>query len=340
VQPRVVQGVEDGEMDQVDGVRQHADEPYPAEVEQPEHAPVVPAHGDDEHGNERHPLERVPQALLELRMADQKGRQQRDEAKREIDLPPPAIGGRVVPAEHGIPAHGQHGAEEDGIHAGVGRHIGAIVGCVEAEDQEASPRQHRSAEGGEHQELPTRRGKVAPQQQIQEREDEIEVLLDGERPVDRRAGRSSHPPPGLDHLIVAHVEELRHHPVESNHLTRDDAGQGEQGCQTQHKVEGGQQPQRTTQIEAAQVDAPRPLELHPQESGDQEAAQEEEDGDAELAGNELAEPEVGGHHDGDGDGTEAVEGRNVHAGPVLSSRHRCPPARASPLSHLPGTAAA
>ncbi|MEA2672103.1 MAG: hypothetical protein QOG45_2323 [Chloroflexota bacterium] len=331
-QPRVTEGVEDGEVHQVDHVGEGAQQPDPPQVQQPEEPPVVPPHGDDEDGDQRRSLEGVANALLELRVADQEAEQQPGDTDGEPERAPSARGGRIV-VEHGIPVHGERAAEQEGVDPGVGGHVGPIVPRMEGEHQDAPPGEHRRTDAQQDGELAAGPRQATPQEQEQDGEDEIEVLLDRQRPVDRRSGRPADPPPGLDHLVVAHVEDLRDDRVEPQRLAGDHSDEGEQGREAQDQVEGREQPQHTAEVEAPQADAARPLELPPQQGGDQESAQEEEDGDPELPGDPLTESEMGGDHDRDGDGAEAVEGRDrqvpgVDGGPHSALSHARAPAAA------------
>src|SRR6202012_2684713 len=73
-------------------------------------------------------------------------------------------------------------------------------------------------------------------------------------------------------------------------------------------------------IEPPEIDVAVAVPLGPQKPGDQKAADEEEDGDAEAARNQAAEAEMAEDDDGDRNGPEAIQSGDVVPGRLTDQR--------------------
>ena len=167
-------------------------------------------------------------------------------------------------------------------------------------------------------------GTVEPQHD--ERPDEIELLLDGERPeVQNRAGLRD----GLEVRLLA--EDIP--PVGEPEQRGEQVGlelveqalvqeeRGERG-HDDHERDGGEQAPHTADPEALKVDPVRLGKLDAQDSGDQEARDDKEHRHAHQAAGGPGQVEMVGEHGDDGQCAQAVDARQIAALDLAAARFR------------------
>ena len=171
------------------------------------------------------------------------------------------------------------------------------------------------ADDGDDEQYPEVPGQLQ-QAEDDQRPDQVELLLDGQRPGVGQRGRQ----PGLvevarpdqDEVPVGHVEQGRQR-VEPEVRVRP-AGHDERGIagdEEQHEQQRRQQAAGPAGPERAEPDRPEPVPLVDEERRDQEAGQDEERVDAEVAADEPRDPAVEGHDAEDGERPHPVERRDV-----------------------------
>ena len=232
------------------------------------------------------------------------------------------------------PDHRQGRAEEQLEGARVGAVVdprGVEARVVEGRHQDR--RDQRQQQGGDGQPRPHPGGQrrlaheLDPEQQ-DERPDDVELLLDRQRPeVVERAGRGEAGEVGdvaEDQLPVADVEGrgddavaelLRLGGAEDRHPGDDD---------DEHREQRRQQAPGAGEPEAAEPDVAAARQLREQDVGDQVAAEGEEDADPEQAAGRPAEAEVEGDHGEDGDGAQPVQPGHVALVALDWFRHLSP----------------
>ncbi len=224
---------------------------------------------------------------------DDEGDGGRDEPARAV-ADPRRAGGRAAEGDR------ERGTPDDRHPTRVGRTYG-VEACGPADDEESE------TEADEHPGQPAEPRAGGEQQGERGRPQEVEVLLDGERPrvLEQRGGMAEVDPP------VRHVGErgeagrpdLAEPPGDEPERDDTEARGDERRVETQDPAH----------VEPRQRDAPRALVLAQDEGGDEEAAEDEEDVHAREAVGERAEGRVE-EHDGDRRGTpQAVEPAPVTA---------------------------
>jgi hypothetical protein len=88
------------------------------------------------------------------------------------------------------------------------------------------------------------RGEVASEADVEKREHEIEVLLDGEGPVDPRPGGDALPPAVVDDVVVGQVGSLREHGA-GMYRPPHEAEQRQRARDGEHEVHRREDPQRS-----------------------------------------------------------------------------------------------
>ena len=213
--------------------------------------------------------------------------------------------------------HGQQGAGHDLLDPGVGAVVEAGDAHSVVQEQGGHRGREDDPEGRHHGQAPA--PPPAQHEQGEGRPDQVELLLDGERPGMEERGGWPEPDevvlPGEDEPPVRHIGQ-RGEGVTPEGAQR--AGQGEPvgvGRDEQH----GQEQRRQQPPGAPLVEVPEP---HPsgrgplpdQQGGDQEAGQDEEDVHAEQAAPGPRHATVEGEDPEDGHGTDPVETRDVGSG--------------------------
>jgi hypothetical protein len=135
-----------------------------------------------------------------------------------------------------------------------------------------------------------------------ERPDEVELLLDGQRPA------------VVQPCHVVAVERLR--PVRRVAQRQRDVGAGERLAERRlrHRHHGAgqeqrrRQPQEAPRVEVPEVDGARPLPLRAEDGRDEESAQDKENVHAHPAAAEPAHAAMRAQHDADRDRAQAVQG--------------------------------
>ncbi len=194
----------------------------------------------------------------------------------------PAVGQRGRP-----PEEREQGAHEDRRDPGVGAVVEAarvLPGLVE----DGHPHGRRRGHPGHGQRDGTEPAPEPAQQHDEDqRPQQVELLLDGERPQVAQQQRTPEllevRAVGRDEVPVGRVRQRRQDlrpqlgrlVAEEEH--HDDAGRGQQ------QVERGQEPAGPAPVEAAHADGARTVVLLQEQHGDQVAADHEEDVDAEEA---------------------------------------------------------
>ena len=145
----------------------------------------------------------------------------------------------------------------------------------------------------------------APGQEQECRPQQVELLLDAERPeVQHRGDRRRVPVVGLLHgeSDVGDVDGGRRdvlgHRREA-HRRQDHGGRHE--GDGEHQERGGQDPPRASRVERGEREAIRGSELAQEQARDQVAGDDEEDVDADVAARELGNPGVEQHDEDDRD---------------------------------------
>ena len=215
--------------------------------------------------------------------------------------------------------------DQQRLRAGVGAVVHArriLARVVEHRHQHRRARDHqqrRHEQGAQR--LPP------PQQEAHdERPDQVELLLDRQRPhvLQRRGLRE------LREVRLAREDEtpVRDVPERGERVAADGVDLARRREQRRvghdaghHDEQRGQQPSGSPQPEALQVDAPLPVPLRDQQRRDQEAAQHEEGVDAQVAADHPGLARVVEQHRGDREGTDPVQG-----GLVAEARRRAPAA--------------
>ena len=175
--------------------------------------------------------------------------------------------------------------------------------------------------------------------QDQERPDQVELLLDGQRPqVPERRGRAELGEVGdvvEDEPPVAEVEDPRRQVAAQGGQLAPVEQRGPAHGHEQHHEQGGQEPSGPPDPEVLQPDPAVTAVLGHQQIGDQVPREHEEDLHAEQAARGPPEVEVVGDDGQDGDGADPVQPRKVGAGSLYRPRHGAPASTGRP----PGSAA-
>ncbi len=242
--------------------------------------------------------------------------------------------------------HGQGRPDEEGEHPGVRAVVDA--GRIAVGDEEDA---HLDGRGGSGREGEDDHGAPVVQvlhgRQDQERPEQVELLLDGERPeMAQRRGRAElgevrdvvedEPP-------VAEVEDARRQIAAEGAQLAAIEQRGPSHRDEQHYEEGREQSTGAADPELSQGDPAVPSVLGDQEVGDQVARQHEEDLHAEQTARRPPEVEVEDDDRQDGDGPDAIQTGKVGTGPLDRPRHGGPGgglsvAAPSPADYPPATA--
>jgi len=149
--------------------------------------------------------------------------------------------------------------------------------------------------------------------EVQQREQDVEVLLHSQRPDNVHAQRQPCVP-AQHHSVVVEVEQqaedanaVSRRPV--HHKVR------EGSCQTEDHIQRHKDTQRSSDVEVAQVDSSRALQLASQQRGNQVAAQKKEDGNAQRRRDVVADSgqRMSPEDQQEGDRADAVQPGNVRA---------------------------
>ena len=229
-------------------------------------------------------------------------------------------------ARGGDEGHGRpgHQVKEPGVGSEVDpRRIRPRV----EEDGHQDRRQDPQGDRQGHTDPAPRAPSPVQQEQEHQRPDQVELLLDRQRPrVLQRRGRRELGEVGLvrvDGVPVVHVEQGGDGVAPQAREVDEGVGAGgpEMGVQDQvegeranDEEEGRQQPPRPPSPEGGQVDAAGAAPLLEQQRGDEEARQHEEQIDSEVPTRRPTELEVVRHHPDDGGRAQAVQGRQVLPG--------------------------
>lgn len=310
-------GLQEGEeegVDEVEGVGEDADLADPGPVEEAEGQPIGMADYGDEDGDEGEALHRVAPGLAEGDIAQDEAAEQHDEAEGQQDEEQEATR-QAAGIERGILPHGKGAAEEQAVEAGVRAVAGArmmAAAVVEVDHlpvmhEQHPPHEHQRGEAHEHDELMPAIRQQLSQPEVEQREEQIEVLLHRERPHDLRAC-------GLKAAVnLPHIRDearLRRHgrPTEA---ALHPALRRQQRDDSQHQIERWKDAQGASQVEVAQVHPAGAFTLHPHQRGDEVAAEEEEHRHPKQPRHDMREPRVTQEHDPDRDRSQAVEGRDL-----------------------------
>ncbi len=324
---------DDREVPEVDAVRALADPAHrPTADDRPEPRRRVRHRGHRDRGGEREDQEAAP--VEERRELVRAPEHQRDHAEADragdVDRAPGAR--RDPPAE--VPARPdrrQRGTDHQLECTGVGPVVDA--GRIDArlvEDEHQDRRREgeaedRQAEPGTQAPREPRLGDELDPEDHQERPDDVELLLDRQRPeMVERAGRlegrevrdvvEDQPP------VVDVCRGGRRRPPEVGRLVRpEDRRPGDDD--DQHQKQRRQQAPRPRQPERLQPDAAA-LDLAEQDVGDQVAAEREEDADAEQAAGSPPEAEVVGDDAENRNRPQPVEAGHVALVWLDGFRHR------------------
>ena len=253
----------------------------------------------------------APVALLH----DQDDGDEAEKAERVEQASEPGACVGPLPAPR-MPDEPERDAEQDGERAGVAAEVDAgrvFAGLVEADHPE-----QRSGREREHDGEQCAAGDEAGERGEEQGPEQVELLLDGEGPeVAQLRGAIE----GLevgdvadDQVPVGDVSDSGEHFAEVGEQLVAEHGDGVEGGDGKHERERGQEAAGTAGPEGAEVHAVAALALADQQGGDQEAADDEEDINAEEA---AGEPGFVGVEDDDGEhgeGADAVErGQVGHA---------------------------
>jgi hypothetical protein len=294
-------------------------------------------HGD-EHGGDDRDLE---EAVLVERRAELVGDRQRHQQQptgHHADAVED-VGGAAADRGAQPPRRPHEGQCRTDEHPGRPR-VGALVdpgdvGAVAEQHRHEHTRRDGAHHRGDEGPAPT---EPTHAEREEHRPDQVELLLDGERPqvlhergsahaLEVRLLRDDEEPVGDVAQRCGHIAPQRRHLVrQEHHADGDDGGEGEE--------ERREQPSGAADVEVLEVDPVLVAPAGEQDRRDQEAADDEEDLDAqEAALQDLAAPEprelgVVDEHGHDGDRPHAVEpGRVRHpdlpADPVARRRRRC-----------------
>ena len=159
--------------------------------------------------------------------------------------------------------------------------------------------------------------------QQNERPDQVELLLDGERPgvLERRGVRHRREVVrvGGDEMPVRHVPERRQGVAEEVGGAQRLGEEGGRGTHDgEHQEECRQEPAGPAPPERPQGDAPAALPFGQQERRDEVPGQNEEEIDAEVPADRPRRRSVEQDHTGDGERPDAVQGGEPAPGPGLS----------------------
>ena len=193
-------------------------------IQKSEDAPVCVPYRHDKQWDERKAFNRVLQGRIDhvcLNKAGPKFRatDRRAGMRRSPPAPGPApTGGRraTAPGHKSRPLPGcrvsQGSPEQDRVDAGIGADVGAVEGRVKTKNQHETPQQDGGANSGERCGLLPWRWHPPAQQQVEGWKQQVEVLLNRQRPERRRArsrtGTRAYPA-RLENVIIAEEEELR-----------------------------------------------------------------------------------------------------------------------------------
>ena len=222
--------------------------------------------------------------------------------------------GLVALALGAAPPGGQGRSDHDLLDA----HVGAVVHpgrrSPGVEQHEAVDGRADGQDDGHHEEAV---GPTAPEdEEAQRRPDEVELLLDGQRPgVQQGRGRAEEDEVVLVGDDEAPVGDVGH----GGEGVAADGGPGagvghHQGVERHHEQRHRQRRQQASgpaAVEGQEADGLGAGELGHQQRGDQEPREDEEDVDAQQAPADAADPGVEGEHAEHGQGPDAVEARDV-----------------------------
>lgn len=272
------QGEDEG-VDEVEGVGEDAEVADPGPVEEAEGEPVGMADDGNEDGEEGEALDGVAPGLAEGDIAQDEAAEQHDEAdwqqdeEQQATLQAAGIQRRIVP-------DGEGAAEEQAVEAGVRAVAGAgmvaaavvEVDGVPAMHEQQAPGEHETGEAHQDDELMLSIREEASQNEVEQREEQIEMLLHGERPHHLRArGLKA----AADLPDIRHKEGLRRHGLPTEAAFHPTLGR-EQRDEPEHEVKRRKDAQGAAQVEITKVHPARALAFHSHQCRDEVAAEEEE----------------------------------------------------------------
>jgi hypothetical protein len=182
---------------------------------------------------------------------------------------------------------------------------------VEDGDEDDAPEEFEQAEADEEAGFGRVGESAAVKREVEQREEDVEVLFDRERPDDVEADRD----PGVDEEDGGVVVVVEEGAEEAGPVARggvlDEVGVG--GGEGVDDVEGDDDAESAAEVEAAQRDGAGGVELAAEERGDEVSREEEEGGDAERGGDVVGDRLEGvrPEDDEEGDGADAVEAGDV-----------------------------
>jgi hypothetical protein len=179
---------------------------------------------------------------------------------------------------------GEDAAPEDGVEAGVGGEVGPHAPVVQDEDEDRAPEEFEGADGEQKRGLGALRPAVAEDGAESRREEQVEVLFDGEGPDDGEAGgREGGPADDVD--VVVDVGDYGEDAarVAGVEMQRGRDEYDERGDDIQRDEDA----ERAAEVEVAEPERAGGGELAAQQRGDEVAGEEEKDGDAERGGDVI-----------------------------------------------------
>ncbi len=246
-----------------------------------------------------------------------------------------------------VPRQRRDRAHEHPDRAGVGAEVDAVGPRTTVPEQQRQAgahrrqRQHRPGAPG---------GGQLEQEQQHERPDDVELLLDRERPQVRQRSVAARKRVDPVHAVQQHDAELPQRRADVDGVAAPVAARGRgdparvvEGQQharpdAEHHEQRGQQAEGPAGVEQRQRHPPVDAHLVEQHRGDEEAGQDEEDvqADPPAAQRALARGEVVGHDPDEGEAAQAVEGaRPAEQGPAGADLPRPLQRRGSHPQYLP-----
>ena len=220
-------------------------------------------------------------------------------------------GGRRRPAEH---HDGQEGADEELARASVGPVVEAVGARPASKSTPWWPPRPRPRSRGRPSEDLRRTGWPAQQQGHRHREDEVELLLDRQRPEVLHRGRAAEEVARRSRSLTmkCQLRDLAPGRRPRRRGGRRAAAGGHRShrratTRARASAGGGEQASEPAPPEPAEVDRPPRVVLAEQQRGDQEAGQREEEGDAEEAAGNARDLGVEQQHRAHRQGADTVE---------------------------------
>lgn len=280
-------------MYQVERVRQRTDKLCRGPVERTEEEPTRPSYGSHEYGCQSNALQSIPKRLAEdARSHDKCHEQQAHPGGNETVTVYRAIRCRAIEIHYWVVPNRQSAPEQDRVESRIGAEIRTVDTSAPRENERASPYEDERACSPETHGLLSAAEMKSAHKKEYGRKDDVEVLLDGQRPIDPRAARNSFPPV-LGNPVVGNVKRLRRHrhPLRCRFAAKK-SDLAEQRPQGEHDVKWGKYSQCASQIEMLYVQVPGAAHLHSHERRYQISTQEKEYRDPESPGDDPVEPRV------------------------------------------------